>query len=150
MNHPYQQDEVQVLFEEKLTALKRYLALTGEMKTASANSDLRRLRELLFDRQKYMRKIDSVDKSIYALVQSRKQQFESNSNHTNKLFDRYRQDCLSILNAVSAKNQNIFCALEKESEKTKTELLAIKKNKQAVSNYGSNKNNFSRYLDAKH
>ena len=149
MNHPYKQDDLQALFEDKLTALKRYLAITGEIKTASANSDLRQLRKLLFDRQKYMRKIDSVDRSIYAVVQSNKKHSGLIPNNSNRLFDRYRQDYLDILEAVSATDQKIFFVLEKDCEKTKIELLAIKKNKQAVSGYGSNDLNISRYLDTK-
>ena len=107
MNHPYKQDDLQALFEEKLTALKRYLAITGEMQTASTNSDLRQLRKLLFDRQKYMRKIDTVDRSIYAAVQSNKKQSGLNSNNSNRLLDGFRQDYLDILEAVSAKDQKM-------------------------------------------
>ena len=149
MNHPYKQDELRALFEEKLTALKRYMAITGEMKAASANSDLKQLRKLLFDRQKYMRKIGALDRSIYALAQSNKKKSELISNNSNRLFDRYRQDYLDILEAVSGKDQKIYFVLEKECEKTKTELLAIKKNKQAVSRYGSQNMSVSRYLDTK-
>jgi len=149
MNHPYTQDDVQALFEEKLSALKRYLAITGEMKMASANSDLRQLRKLLINRQKYMRKIDSVDQSIDTLVQSNKKQSGQNANNSNKLLDRFRQDCLDILEAVPPLDEKIFFVLERESEKTKVELLSIKKNKHAASRYGSNKINVSRYLDTK-
>ncbi len=149
MNHPHANDKLQALFEEKLTALKRYLAITGKMETMTANSDLQQLRSLLFDRQKYMRKIETVDKSIDAVVQSRKKLSGMISNNSKRLFDRYRQDFLGVLEAVPPMDEKIFFLLEKESEKTKTKLLAIKKNKQAVSRYGSQDVPVSRYLDTK-
>ena len=149
MKHPYTQDKLRALFEEKLTALKRYQAITGEMENVSTKSDLQQLRSLLFDRQKYMREIETVDKSIHAVTQSNNKQSGSISNNYKRLFDRYRQDYLDVLEDVSTLDEKIFFLLEKESEKTKTELLAINRSKQAVSRYGSQNRSVSRYLDTK-
>jgi len=147
LRHTY--DRLRLLLDEKLGALKQYQSITDEMENVRTKPDLQQLRSLLFDRHKYMRKIETVDKSILAVVQSHRKQFETISNKYNRLFDRYRQDYLNVLEAVSPLDEKIIFFLEMETEKTKTELLAINRNKQAVSSYGSRSRSVSRYLDTK-
>jgi len=150
MNHPFVQDKLQALFEEKLNALKRYHVLTAEMKALNASSDLQQMKSLLVGRQKYMRKIQTIDGSISAIRQAYPNKpTKAFSNKFNELYDRYRLDYRRIMEAVSPIDEKIYLMVERESEKIKTELLTIKKNKHAVSSYGSNKINISRYLDTK-
>ena len=151
MKHPYKQDKLRTLLEQKLTALKRYQSLTTEMKDISPRSDLGRLNSLMFDRQKYMRKIQTIDGSIDSIRQSNPNKpAKALSNNLRNLYDRYQQDYLHIMKTVTPMDEKIFLMVQKESEKIKTELLTIKKNKHAVNRYGSNKDNISRYLDTKH
>ena len=149
MNQLYAQNKIQVLLEEKLSALKQYQAITNDMDTATAVSDFRRLRGLMFDRHKYMRKIQSVDKSIAAILPSDKSPFASNDYKSNRLVDRYRQDYLQIMETVVPTDRKICCFVADAGEKLKNELLAMKKNRQAVSKYGTPVKNVSRYLDTK-
>jgi hypothetical protein len=150
MKRPYEPDKLRALLEEKLVALKRYQALTTEMKAISPGSDLRQLNSLMFDRQKYTRKIQTIDKSINAVRQSRPQKQADNFSHNlNELYNRYRQDYLLIMEAIAPMDENIFFRVERESKKIKNELLTIKKNKHAVSRYGSNNINISKYLDTR-
>jgi len=150
MDHPYTQEKLQALFDEKLAALKRYLAITDEMETEITNSDLRQLKSLIFNRQKYMRKIQQIDKKINSIKQlDLKKSTNTLYNNLAEIYDRYRQDYLCILKAVSPMDENVFFMLERQSEKIKTELLTIKKNKNAASSYGSNKINISKYLDTR-
>ena len=151
MQQPYEKDKLRALLEEKLAALKRYQSLTSEMKAITPRSDLGRLNSLVFDRQKYMRKIQAIDRTIDSMRQTQHQKPKLvNSSDFNELYDRYQQDYRHIMEAITPMDEKIFFMVQRESEKIKTELLAIKNNKQAVSRYGSNKINVSKYLDAKH
>lgn len=149
MNQPYSQNKLQVLLEEKLNALKRYQSITNAMDTATVGSDYQQLRSLMFDRHKYMRKIQSVDKSIAAMLPSGKPQLTSINNKSNGLIDRYRRDCLYIMETVVPTDRKICNYIANEGEKLKNELLSMNKNRHAVNQYGSPTKGVSRYLDTR-
>jgi hypothetical protein len=149
MKHRHTYDKLLFLFEEKHLALKRYLSITGEMDSVMSNSDLCKLRSLMAERQKYMRKIQSVDKSIETNIRSSKKNIDPLSHKLKGLLDRYRKEFIRIMQAAVPMDKKVRLLVKTEGQNLKKELLLIQKNKHAVSRYGSPTNFISRYLDTR-
>jgi hypothetical protein len=149
MNPQRAYNKLQSLLEEKLAVLKQYLSLTGEMNTLMKEPDFSELRSLISSRQKTMRKIQTVDKSIAAIVGSNRKKTDRFSQNQIDMLEMFRKEFIRIMNAVSPMEQAVMLRVENESERLKAELLATRKSRHAVTSYGPRPTIASRYLDTK-
>jgi hypothetical protein len=149
MNHLDANDRLLYFFEEKLSALKHYLSITQRMEATTNNPDHRKLRDLMSDRQKCIRKIQTSDKSIEAAVRTNRIKIDYSPHKSKGFIDRYFKEFMNIMKAVALIDKGILSLVENEGEKLKNELLTFQKNKLAVTSYRPQRMHLPRYLDKK-
>jgi hypothetical protein len=141
-------DRLQSFLEEKYGALKQYLSITGEMSISMEKSDLHELGRFMAIRQQCRRKIDRIDKSIKAII-DQVNKISRLSRKPEEILRRYNRDFAGIIKAVCPIDEKIMVLAESEGEKLKKELLRFRKNRHALTSYGPQPINRSRYLDTK-
>jgi len=140
------------LLKEKLELFKRYLSLTEGIKetsTSGDNIDVSQLRVFLHERQDCINSIDTIDGTIKKAINGKNfsGKYYNVSGRFREILDPYLKGIKAIMEKIDYMDRGSLVMVKEETEHFKTELLKIRKFRQAMHGYKKDKRNFPRFLD---
>jgi len=133
--------------EKKVTLFSRYLSLTERMKAALGKE--KDLKDLIFQRQGCMEKIEKIDLSMQRTVGAGPGIRNLVSPKFKGLIDGYLKKLESIIKTVELLDREVTAVVKQEVENIKTDLLNRGKVRQAARGYGGRVGNPARFLDTR-
>jgi hypothetical protein len=142
------------LLKKKLELFKKYLSLTERIKETSAsgdNIDASQLRLFLHKRQDCINSIDTIDETIKKAMNKKhfSGKYHNVSERFREILDPYLKGIKEIMEKIDCMDRGSLVMVKEETEHFKTELLKIRKFRQAMHGYKKDKRNFPRFLDIK-
>ena len=140
--------EICSFLEKKVTLFSRYLSLTERM-NATLGEEEKDLKDLISKRQGCMEKIEKIDLSMQQAVGSGLDKYNLYSPKFKELSDGYLKKLRSIMETVELLDREVTAIVKQEVENIKTDLLNMRKVRQAARGYGGRVGNPARFLDTR-
>jgi len=135
--------------ERKLALFSRYLSLTERMKEALGRKEERHLGGLISKRQGVIHKIEKIDLSM-------KRSFRAGPDIRHLIPEKYKgyidgylTTTKNIMATVEPLDRELAAAIKQDGERIKTDLLNMRKVRQAAKGYGNGIGNVARFLDTR-
>ncbi len=140
--------EICSFLEKKVTLFSRYLSLTERMNAALGEED-KDLKDLISQRQGCMEKIEKIDMSMQQTAGAGPDKYNLIPPPFKGLIDGYLKKLKSIMETIERLDREVTTVVKKEVENIKTDLLNMRKVRQAARGYGGRFGNPARFLDTR-
>ena len=140
--------EICLFLEKKVTLFSRYLSLT-ETLNAALGEEEKDLKDLISKRQGCMEKIEKVDLSMQQTAGAGSDKYNLIPPQFKGLIDGYLKKLKSIMETIERLDREVTAVVRQEVENIKTDLLNMRKVRQAARGYGGRVGNPARFLDTR-
>jgi len=141
--------EICSFLEQKISLFSQYLSVTERMKAALENNEAGNLGSLISKRQDLIDKIETNDKNLQRFVRSISAGYDLISAKFKDLIDNYLKTITNVMKTIEPLDTDLMAVIKHEGERVKTDLLGIRKIRQAAKGYGGNRIHPPRFLDTR-